>query len=278
MTRIVVDSTCDLPAETMKAMEILMVPLRVHFGGEVFKDKVELDNEAFFDKLATVSELPTTSQPSPGDFLEAYNRVPPGETILSIHIAEQLSGTQQSARLAARELPDRDIRVIDTGNVTAAAGLLVMVAAEMVSAGESADAIVQRVAELRPRTRLIAILDTLKYAIMGGRVSRLQGTIGGLLRVKPLMLVKEGEIHRMAPARTWGQAYQKVVDDITEHGGAERLSVIDARAPENRQALLRVLAENFPGVPTTEGTIGAVIGTHGGPGAAACAYIAKKAG
>ena len=102
MTRLVVDSTCDLPAATMKEMAILMVPLKVHFGDEVFRDKVELDDEAFFDKLDGVTELPTTSQPSPGDFMEVYQQVPPGETILSIHIAEQLSGTQQSARLAAK--------------------------------------------------------------------------------------------------------------------------------------------------------------------------------
>jgi len=278
MTRIVVDSTCDLPAATMKEMDILMVPLRVHFGDEVFKDKVELDDAAFFDKLETVTELPTTSQPSPGDFLEVYEKIPVGETILSIHLAEQLSGTQQSARLAAKDLPDRDIRVIDSGNVTAAAGLLVTVAAEMLAEGRSPDEIEARIAELRPRTRLVAILDTLKYAIMGGRVSRLQGTIGGLLRVKPLMLVLEGEIHRMSPARTWSQAYQRVVEDIEAHGGAERMSVIDARAPGNREALRLVLSERFPGVPLTEGHIGAVIGTHGGPGAAACAYIAKKAG
>ena len=277
MTRLVVDSTCDLPAATMKAMDILMVPLKVHFGDEVFRDKIELDDEGFFDKLESVTELPTTSQPSPGDFLEVYRQIPPGETILSIHVAEQLSGTQQSARLAATELPDRDIRVIDSGNLTAAAGLLVIIAAEMIKEGKSPDEIEARIADLRPRTRLLAILDTLKYAIMGGRVSRLQGTIGGLLRVKPLMLIKEGEIHRMTPARTWRQAYQKVVEDIQEHGGPERMSVIDARAPENREALRKVLAEHFPGVPLTEGNIGAVVGTHGGPGAAACAYIAKKA-
>ncbi|MFN2464531.1 MAG: DegV family protein [Candidatus Dormibacteria bacterium] len=278
MTRIVVDSTCDLPAATMKEMNVLMVPLKVHFGDRVFRDKVELDDQAFFEMLESATELPTTSQPSPGDFLEAYRQVPEGETILSIHIAEQLSGTQQSARLAARELPDRDIRIIDSGNVTAAAGLLVTLAAEMIAEGQGADAIVARIEEVRPRVRLLAILDTLKYVVMGGRVGRLQGTIGGLLRVKPLMLVLEGEIHRLAPARTWGQAYQRVVEDIRAHGGAERIAVIDARAPENREGLRRVLAEEFPGVPLTEGGIGAVIGTHGGPGAAACAYIAKQAG
>lgn len=278
MTRLVVDSTCDLPAATMKEMDILVVPLKVHFGSEVFRDKVDLDDEAFFNKLDGVTELPTTSQPSPGDFLEAYRQIPPGETILSIHIAEQLSGTQQSARLAAEELPDHDIRVVDSGNVTAAAGLLVAVAADMIKEGRGADEIQARIAELRPRTRLVAILDTLKYAIMGGRVSRLQGSIGGLLRVKALMLVAEGEIHRLPPVRTWGLAYQRIIDDIEEHGGAERMSVIDARAPDKREALRKVLAEHFPGVPLTEGSIGAVIGTHSGPGAAACAYIASKAG
>jgi DegV family protein with EDD domain len=278
VTRLVVDSTCDLPAETMAEMDIVMVPLKVHFGKQEYLDKVELDNEAFFDKLEAATELPTTSQPSPGEFEEAYRKIPPEETILSIHIAETLSGTAQSARLAAEVLKDRDIRVIDSQNVTAAAGLLVLEAADMIRAGKSADEIQAQLLELRQRTRLVAILDTLKYVIMGGRVSKLQGALGGLLRVKPLMAVSDGEIQRLPPARTWSQAFQRVIEDIEQHGGPERLSVVDARAPDSAAALRQELEKNFPGVPITMGTIGAVIGTHGGPGAAACAYIAKKAG
>ncbi len=278
MTRLVVDSTSDLPDDMLKALDIQMVPLKVHFGSEEFLDRVELDDKAFFAKLETVSELPKTSQPSPGEFLEVYRAIPAGETIISLHVAEKLSGTVQSARLAGKDLPDRDIRVIDCGNVTAALGLLVLAAAEMVKAGKSPDEIEQAIHELHPRTRLIAILDTLKYAVMGGRVSRVQGAIGGMLRVKPLMLVEEGEIHRLTPARTWGQAYQKVVDDITEHGGAERIGLLDALAPDNRAALRTELERSFPGAPITDFKMGAVIGTHAGPGAVGCAYIAKKPG
>ena len=132
MTRLVVDSTCDLPADQMTALGIVMVPLQVHFGDESFKDKIEMDSEAFFDRLDTVNKLPTTSQPSPGAFIEAYEAIPGDEPIISIHIAEQLSGTVQSARLAAGQLKGRDIRVIDSGSVTRGAGLLAMVAAEAI--------------------------------------------------------------------------------------------------------------------------------------------------
>jgi DegV family protein with EDD domain len=278
MTQLVVDSTADLPTETMARLGIIMVPLKVHFGQEEFRDRVELDGDAFFKRLEAATELPTTSQPSPGEFLEVYRQVPAGEPIISIHIAEQLSGTVQSARLAARELPDRDIRVIDSGNVTAALALMALQASEMIAAGKSPDEVETTILELRPRARLVAILDTLKYVVMGGRVSRLQGAIGGMLRVKPLMLVHEGVIHRMAPARTWSQAFQKVVEDINEHGGAERIGILDAQAPESRAALRAVLEKSFPGVSITEGALGAVIGTHGGPGAIGCGYIAKQAG
>ncbi|HEV1996648.1 MAG TPA: DegV family protein [Candidatus Dormibacteraeota bacterium] len=278
MTRIVVDSTSDLPTATMEELGIIMVPLKVHFGTEDFLDRVELEQDEFFTKLGEASELPKTSQPSPGQFVEAYKRVPEGETILSIHVSEKLSGTCQSARLAAKELPGRDIRVIDTGNVTAASGLLILVAAEMVQAGKSPDEVESALVEMSGRTRLLAILDTLKYAVMGGRVSKVQGALGGLLRVKAVMLIYDGDIDRLPPARTWGQAFQKVVEDITAHGGAERISVVDAQAPGSRAELHAVLEQNFPGVPITEGALGAVIGTHAGPGAVGCAYIAKKAG
>jgi DegV family protein with EDD domain len=232
MTRIVVDSTLDLPADTMKALGIEMVPLMVHFGDQAFRDKLDLEGEEFFDRLEKVTQLPTTSQPSPAAFIEAYSRIPEDEPIVSIHIAHQLSGTIESARLAAQELPGRDIRIVDSGNTTWAAGLLALEAADAIKAGKDVSAVVARVEELVPRLRLLAILDTLRYVIMGGRVSRMQGAIGGLLRVKPIMLVAQGEIHRMPPARTWGQAQQKVLEDIGEHGGAERIAVIHARAPE----------------------------------------------
>ncbi|HEV3232645.1 MAG TPA: DegV family protein, partial [Candidatus Dormibacteraeota bacterium] len=128
MTRIVVDSTCDLPAETMAALDIVSVPLKVHFGDEVFRDKIDMDEEQFFSRLENVTKLPTTSQPSPGEFVEAYRALPEGESVISIHIAHQLSGTASSAQLAASDLPERDIRVVDSGSVTWGAGLLVMAA------------------------------------------------------------------------------------------------------------------------------------------------------
>ena len=278
MTRIIVDSTLDLPADRMKQLGIVSVPLKVHFGDEVFTDKVDLDEEQFFDKLESVTKLPTTSQPAPGDFLAAYNAVPKGEPIVSIHIAETLSGTIGSARLAASQLEDRDITIIDSGSVTSAAGLLAMAAAEAAAAGKGPEEIEKLVLEMKPRVRLIAILDTLKYVIMGGRVSRAQGAIGSMLRVKPLMLIIEGEIHRMPPARTWGQAYQKVVEDIREHGGAERIAVIHARAADAMAQMKQILEDEFHPDTIYEGTIGPVVGTYSGPGAVGVAYIAKKAG
>jgi DegV family protein with EDD domain len=278
MTRIVVDSTCDLPEDRMKELDIEMVPLQVRFGDETFRDKIDLDGEAFFDRLEKATQLPTTSQPSPGDFVEVYSRIPEGEPIVSIHIAHQLSGTIESARLAAEQLPAREIHIIDSGNTTWAAGLLALEAAEAVRAGEDVKAVVEHAESLVPRLRLLAVLDTLKYVIMGGRVSRIQGALGGLLRVKPILVLVDGVIHRMAPARTWGQAYQRVVQDIKEHGGADRIAVIHARAPEAMATMTQTLKEDLGATELMQGTIGPVIGTHSGPGALGVAYIAKKAG
>jgi len=276
VTRIVVDSTCDIPAEQMQALNIVSVPLTVHFGEETFRDKIDLDENAFFRKLESATQLPTTSQPTPAAFQEAYSSIPKEEPVISIHIAHQLSGTLQSAQLAAQQLPDHDIRLIDSGSVSWGAGLLVMVAADHIKAGKNADDIEKDLLERRKRLRLVAVLDTLKYVIMGGRVSRAQGMIGGLLRVKPIMLVHEGKIQRQAPARTWGQAYEKVLEDIQNHGGAERIAVIHAKAPEAADTIRAKLEAAFPGVEIYEGTIGPVVGTHAGPGAAGVAYLARR--
>jgi DegV family protein with EDD domain len=278
MTRIVVDSTCDLPEESMKAMGIEMVPLKVHFGDQAFRDKIDLDEEAFFARLEKATQLPTTSQPSPGDFEEVYARIPEGEPIVSVHIAHQLSGTIQSAQLAAEQMPGREIHIVDSGNTTWAAGLLALEAAEAAQAGQTVGEVVKLAESLVPRLRLLAVLDTLKYVVMGGRVSRVQGAIGGLLRVKPMLLLVDGEIERMPPARTWGQAGQKIVEDIRAHGGAERVAVIHARAPEAGKTMKATLIESLGIGNVMEGTIGPVIGTHSGPGAVGVAYIAKQAG
>ena len=276
MTRIVVDSTLDVPDDQIKANNILVVPLNVHFGDETFKDKVELSTDEFFDRLSKVSKLPTTSQPSPGEFIEAYKSIPASEPIISIHIASQLSGTVESARLAAKELSGREIHVIDSGNVTWAAGLLALVAADAIREGKSADQVEKAVEKAKPRARLVAILDTLKYAIMGGRVSRVQGAVGGLLRVKPLLTCQEGVVGRLPPARTWSQAYDKLVDDIKERGGPERLAVINTQAPEAMEKLKDRLAKEFGDDGILGGTLGAVVGTYAGPGAVGVAYIGKK--
>jgi DegV family protein with EDD domain len=278
MTRIVVDSTCDLPVDRMKSLGIEMVPLKVHFGDEAFRDKIDLDEEAFFARLEKATRLPTTSQPSPGDFEEAYSRIPEGEAIVSIHIAHQLSGTIQSATLAKEKMPGREIYIVDSGNTTWAAGLLALEAAEAVQAGKPVDEVVKHAESLVPRLRLLAILDTLKYVVMGGRVSRVQGAIGGLLRVKPMLLLVDGVIERMPPARTWGQAGQKVVEDIKAHGGADRIAVIHARAPEAGKTMKTLLEGALGTKDILEGTIGPVIGTHSGPGAVGVAYIAKQKG
>jgi len=275
MTRIVVDSTCDLPESRMRELGIEMVPLQVHFGDEAFRDKLDLDEDAFFKRLEKATQLPTTSQPSPGDFEEVYGRIPENEPIVSIHIAHQLSGTIQSAKLAAAAMPNREIHIIDSGNTTWAAGLLALEAAEAVQAGQDLKAVIEHVEHLVPRVRLLAVLDTLKYVVMGGRVSRVQGAIGGLLRVKPMLLLVDGVIERMPPARTWGQAGQKVIEDIKAHGGADRLAVIHAKAPEAGQTMKKTIEDNLGIDGILEGTIGPVIGTHSGPGAVGVAYIAK---
>src|SRR5690606_38545588 len=197
--RIVTDSTADLPAEVREEYGIEMVPLYVHFGDEVFRDQVDMSPDQFFRRLTAEKErLPQTSQPSPSDFAEVYRRLAEGgDTIVSIHISEAMSGTLQSARAAREMLQGADIRLIDSRLVTACLGHVVLDCAQAARDGASADEVVERAESLCSRTNLFGAIDTLEYLERGGRIGRAQALLGSLLNMKPIVTLSDGVV---APA------------------------------------------------------------------------------
>ncbi len=266
----VTDSTADVPPEWIERYGISVVPLTVLFGQEAFRDRVDLSDAEFFARLQTADQLPTTSAPSPGAFAELYERLSTEcEGIISIHIGRTLSGTTEAARLGAASLPGFPVHVIDSGSVTMTVGFLAQVAAE---APDLAQALL-RVRERLGRQKVLALLDTLRYIELGGRVSRAQAMLGTMLDLKPILALQQGEIKSVDRVRTRGKALKRLLQLLQQDLPIERLAVMHAQAPADAERLRDELAGELKPVEAVIGQIGCVLGTHTGPGALGFAYL-----
>ena len=270
--RVVTDSTSDVPPEWCERYGIEVVPLRVLFGSESFRDRVDLSTDQFFIRLAQAEQLPTTSAPAPGDFATVYERLSREcDGLVSVHISGDLSGTVGAARVAAESLRGFPVHVIDSRCLTVCVAFLCRVAAE----APSLEAAVGMVEERVPRQRILALLDTLKYLEMGGRIGRAQAMLGSVLDVKPILGVHDGRVEALDRVRTRNKAIPRLAEMLRRDLPVERLAVMHAQAPEDAERLRARLAEELPDVEVETGEIGAVLGTHVGPGAVGLAYIKR---
>ncbi len=281
MIRIITDGTSDLSAQRAAELGIDVMPMRVFFGPESFLDGVDITREEFFRRLASSEELPTTSQLNPDDFLELFQRyTDQGDQVVGIFISSQLSGTCQSACIARDMAEGGEIHVVDSRTVTFALALLVEEAAAMRDEGMSAAQIAAQVEALAQRTRLLAVVDTLTYLKKGGRISAATAAVGGLLGIKPIVGVdSRGTVEALGKARSMAAGLEWIAAHIRkEPADPARLvgfghSDSPDRLPMCMDALSQVLPQQRPAVI---GSIGAVVGTHVGPGAVGVAYIAAE--
>jgi DegV family protein with EDD domain len=269
---VVTDSTADLPDEWRDRYGIEVVPLKVLFGKESFRDRVDMTDEEFFRRLAASSSLPTTSAPSPGEFAEVYERLSKDyEGCISIHIGRQLSATAEAARVGAQSVEGFPVKVIDSETVTMPMAFLCRVAAESASLDEATAAVEQRI----PKCRVLALLDTLRYLEMGGRIKRAQAVIGTMLDLKPLLLVEDREIKPVDRVRTRSRAVARMIDFFRTQTPVEYAAVMHAQAPEDAERIVADLRKEFPDLDLPVGQIGCVLGTHTGPKALGLVYIKK---
>ena len=270
---VVTDSTADLPAQWRERYDIEVVPLKVIFGEETFRDGVDMNNEEFFARLATSSKLPTTSAPSPGEFAELYTRLAKDhDGCISIHIGAALSATAESARVGAQSVEGFRVEVIDSQTVTMPMAFLCRVAAESATLDEATAAVEARV----PKCRVLALLDTLRYIEMGGRVSRAQAMIGTMLDLKPLLLVKEhAEIKAVDRVRTRSRAIPRMIEFFESDMPVEYVGVMHAQAADEAERITAGLRERHPDLDIPINQIGCVLGTHTGPKALGVVYIKK---
>lgn len=279
MIKIVTDSTADLPAAVARQHNIEVTPLYLHFGEQVFKDGQDLDIDRFFDMLTSSPKLPTTSQPSPGDFVDIYKRLTAdGSTVISIHLSSKLSGTYASACAARDMLPEANIHIVDTWFISLNLGWMALEAARMASAGASADAIVERLAVMKERSRLYLTVDTLEYLHKGGRIGGAQALVGTLLQMKPILILQDGRVEAFERIRTRAKAIARLKGIVLDSvAGAQqvRLGVLHTRIPDQAKALHDELVAQLDNlVETAISEVGPVIATHVGPGALGVVFVA----
>lgn len=272
---IVCDSTCDLGPDWLGAHDVVMVPLKVNFGDESFLDWIDLTPEQFFDRLTTAEKLPKTSQPSPADFAEVYKAlVSEGCTeIISIHLTSALSGTVESAVMAAR-MTSVPVRVIDTKLVTMATGLAVIAAVDARDAGGDADAIEAAARFVAENSKLYFALDTLEYLVKGGRAGKAQGLAASLLNIKPVLTFNsDGIIEPYKKVKGTKKALAEIAQAAADMGGHIRVGLLHSQSPELAADLARALdvaGVDYELVHTAR--VGAVIGTYAGPGAVGAVF------
>jgi DegV family protein with EDD domain len=267
----IVSDTCHyLPAEVVQEHGIHLVSLYIHWPGETIRESEITDYDAYYERLRTSAELPTTSQPSIGDFLEVYEPLlAGGDDVVSIHLSGGMSGTARSAEQARDQLGSRAerVHVVDSATACGGEGLVVLAAAAAARAGGDAQAVEERARRARSELRMWFAIDTLEYLRRGGRIAGAQAWLGTALRIKPILTV-ESEITPVERVRTSRRAFERLVELLGTRAadGADAYMVQHIQAAREAEELAARAREIFGRDPLVISEIGPVIGTHVGPG------------
>ena len=275
-TRIIVDSSADLTPEYLERVHV--VPLTVHFDDEELLDGVTLDRHTFYEKLVECDVLPTTSQASPQAFINEFEKAKQaGEQAVVITVSSKLSGTYQSATIAA--LDYENIYIVDTGSASIGSAILVELALQYLDTGMSAQEIAAKLEAEKEKIVVVALVDTLDYMKMGGRVSKTVAFAGNVLNIKPVISLLSGEIKLLGKARGSKQGNNLLVQEIQKAGGVDFSKPLLLGYTGLSDALLLKYIEDSRHIwevgldAVRYVTIGSVIGTHAGPGAVAVAFF-----
>lgn len=278
--RIIVDSTADVSAAIQSRLTV--VPLTVHFGTEEYIDGVTITRKEFYEKLIESDVLPSTSQATPAAFESVFAEVTAnGESAVVLTISSKLSGTYQSAMIAAQEYP-QNIHVVDSLSAATGIGILAELALQLADSGMAAADIAARLAEERENVCLIALLDTLEYLKRGGRISKTAAFAGGILSIKPVISLRDGEVAMLGKARGSKQGNNLLVKEIEAAGGVDYAKPVLLGYSGLSDVLLQKYIEDsaflwegrLPKLQIAQ--VGSVIGTHAGPGAIVATFFKRK--
>ncbi len=276
---VVTDSTADLPTDLVEELGIRVVPMSVTFGVTSFISRITITDREFYDRLARSDELPTTAQPAPGWFEEAYaDAADDGcPAVVSIHVSDALSGTVSVAATMGQAAP-LPVHVLDSRQVGVGLGLVVLAAHEVAAAGGTVEEVIEAAERARDAVRSFVIVDTLDYLRRGGRLTGAQALIGNVLRVKPILGIVEGRVEVLERTRTWSKAIDRVAALVAEtaDGGPVRVAVSHALAPERTAKAWEAIDRDTDVVERVESIIGPIVGTHTGPGTLAVAVLPAR--
>ena len=277
MIKIVTDSTAYLPEATVRQHDIRVVPLYVHFGEQAFKEGVDMSNEEFYARLKEAPTLPTTSQPSAGEFHEVFQElINDGNEVVALTISSKLSGTWNSAMAAKEMLPEAGISVIDSMSTSVGLRMMVDAAVEAAGAGATRQEIVEQIGGISKRMHILFVVDTLEYLAKGGRIGNAKAFLGTILKVKPILAIQDGVIEPLEQVRSARKAQARMLDLIEEDLGSQspqaKVGIINALVPREAEALAQKLAERLGCTQPLVDDLGPVIGTHTGPGVTGVGY------
>ncbi len=271
--KVVTDSASDLSPEVYQSLGITVIPLKVRFGERVYEDGVDLSNEEFYHMLDTSPAFPQTSAQAPGVFADTYHRLSQeADGIISIHIAANLSATLDSARMGA-EKAEVPLKLIDSQSASMGLGLLAVIAAALARDGASLEEIEAELNSAIPNTVVYGLFDTLQYLHRGGRIGRAQAYLGSLLRIKPVLAIRQGHILPVRKTRTRSQGFEALRQLTFSEGDPKYLSVMQSSSATDASGLKSMLTEEFPGDEIVSARIGPAIGTHVGPRAVGVSVI-----
>ena len=275
--RIVTDSTADLPPELAQDMGIVVVPLNVHFGDEVFMDGVTINADEFYQRLVASPELPKTSQPSMGAFMETYQQLLTNANgIVSVHISSKVSGTVNSAQQAVGELVNDSIEVVDTLQTSLALGLIAVAAAKVAQSGASLAEVVAEAKSASRRARFYGVVETLEYLKKGGRIGKAQALMGSLLRIKPILTMQEGIAHPVEKVRTRAKGLQRMAAITADLAPLEALGIMSSDVAGDTDLIANAMIQRLPDSNPVIGRFGPVLGTYLGPGSLGVAVLRAK--
>jgi DegV family protein with EDD domain len=273
---VVTDSTADIPRDLIDRYGITIVPLTITFGAESFRDGQDLSTDDFYARLQSTKQLPQTSQPPPALFQHAYEHLISRGEVVSVHLSHKFSGTIEAARTAAKALAPEKITVVDSGLTSMALGLCAIAAAKRANEGASRTDCAAAAESVARRIRLLVTFETLEYLRRGGRIGRASAFVGGLLKLKPILTVKDGEAAPVARVRSRQKALDELFDLAMETKRIDDAVVLYTTTPDEAETLAQRLREACPGVHLIVGRFGPALGVHGGPGMIGLAVVESE--
>lgn len=266
--KVVTDSSADLSPQLVEELGIAVVPLYVRFGEEVYRDRIDISDDEFYQRLLRDPVHPSTTQPTPQDFIDVYQQLSKeADGIISIHISSKLSGTCSSA-LQGKAMVSGGcpIEVVDSQTLTMGLGLLTIAATNIVGSGKNLPQVVDEVKQVIPHLHLLGLLDTLKYVALGGRIGKAKALLGSVLSVKPVLALKDGEVVPAGQARTRAKGIDRLFEFVESARDIQDLAIVYNTTPDEAQTLAERVGSVFPRDKIRIARLGPMLGVHCGPG------------